>query len=102
MSFSKFIVPLFSTIVLLLSDFALYICFTKTEHWGKTEPWGQTAMIIMAVYNFFLIMALWSLFATWCGDPGYIKRGSVYNIDNMSALMREIYTKIVLYQADEL
>jgi len=42
-------------------------------------------------------LALLSLVATWFANPGYIKKDSVYSMEKMTPLVREIYSSVVQY-----
>ena len=96
MKCAKVIVPFFTMSLFLLSEFVLVMAYVKTG------TWNTQAMIIIALYTGFVGMALLSLLATWFANPGYIKKDSVYSIEKMTPLVREIYSSVVQYQAEEL
>ena len=91
MKCAKVIVPLFTMALLLLSEFVLVMAYIKTG------TWNLQAKIIIFVYTLFVFMALTSLLTTWFANPGYIKKDSVYSMEKMTPLVREIYSSVIQY-----
>ncbi len=74
---SSYLAPLVIFIAIAYCDFAIlkmnFLTFESLVH--------PTLLIILCVYNFVIVMVLWSLFSTMCNDPGYIPFNVTYKTD---------------------
>lgn len=91
MKCAKVIVPFFSMTLLVVSDYVLILAYKKTD------SWFWQAKLIFALYQFLFGMALISLWRTWFANPGHIKKDSVYSMEKLSPLVREIYASVIQY-----
>jgi len=49
------------------------------------------------IYNFFVLLSLWSLIATWCFNPGFVPLGYSYDLTRMNRITSTLYKYVVQY-----
>lgn len=67
-------------LLILLCDFTLIISQANLTAIGS--------IVVILVYNVFVIMALWSLIATMVSDPGFVPKGYRYDFTRLTRLTK--------------
>ena len=75
-NFSSTIVPIFSGLVMLLSDTAFGL--------AQNGNWNAGSITLTVVFNILVFMSLWSLLATMLSDPGYVPKNYEYDVSKMN------------------
>ena len=88
------VVPLFVVIVLVLYDYCLILMLARMD---ELSFWSVFCILL---HFSLIVMALWSLLATWLQDPGYIPPHTVYSMDKMSPLMQALYSGVVFFETN--
>ena len=86
----SYLAPVLGLTVLILCDAVFFIVYLHPEETVKIR-----GLVFLSIYNIIMLLAIFSLLMTWCGNPGYIPKGYCYDSSKLSLLTHALYKNVV-------